>query len=707
MATLLVDQDVIRRLHQLPQQVQRRLADFVTAFQKNPFDASWGFHSVAAIMVDNKVRSAKITHDYRAIVVQAPKGDTYALVYVDKHDDAYQWASRKQFAVHPHTGMFQIIDMEKAGEWMDQSESSREPLRTGYILDRFTDTELFQAGVPMELIPAVRAVRSDADLENLGRYLPPDSRDVLLGLAAGLTLDEALEEMLAIPVSQQGVAADPDDFTGLRARPQYRLVFVENQSVLQSALNGTLEDWRIFLHPCQRHIVEWKTAGPIRITGSAGTGKTVALIHRAIHLARTYPNHKLLLTTFTTTMAVSIRHLLDRIDPVLAGRIDVTHLHTLSRTICSRVGWTGRIAAPEDIRRVWDLDVFPGCARDLPLIPDEIRREFDELIDPNGIVEEDAYLTVLRPGRPRLKRADRKAIWPLFVGVRRGLQQRNMETPEGLIRQARLAVERDPSIGFDHVLVDEVQDFSLEALRLIRSLCRMGTGCPDPLCLAGDGQQRVFQKPFPLSRAGIDVRGRSRRLRLNYRTSEEIRRYAQQLLDGAGADDLDGEPVRNDADHSVFHGPAPTVVRVSGQEQEVRQVVDWVRELTGEAGLEAGEICITPYKAEIDRALNQAGFPVFHLQSGDTDPGQKEIGVRMAEMKRIKGLEYRAVIMACGDTADPMAVIAQAELLARCERYVAATRAREFLRVTLADVMVKPGVIPANDVIPSPRRWSW
>lgn len=238
---------------------------------------------------------------------------------------------------------------------------------------------------------------------------------------------------------------------------------------------------------------------------------------------------------------------------------------------------------------------------------------------------------------------------------------------------------------YDHVLVDEVQDFSLEALRLIRALSVIKEGHMDPLCTVGDGHQRVYGYRFPLSRAGINIVGRSRRLKVNYRTSEEIRKYAQGFLQGVDIDDLDGGDAETLGDHSAFHGPAPKIVRVPDDTREAVVVVRWVQDLVEDKGFTTSQICMTPYKKSLDQALNAKGIPVYQLAPGETDPGEIQPGVRTGSMKRIKGLEYRAIAMACADPNDPMNRLTEAEIWDRCERYVAATRTREYLLVTLFD----------------------
>lgn len=315
---------------------------------------------------------------------------------------------------------------------------------------------------------------------------------------------------------------------------------------------------------------------------------------------------------------------------------------------------------------------------------DEMVKEYWQVIDANGIDNEEDYLTTVRSGRSRISRAQRRQAWPIFRDFQRGLKKRNILTIEGAIHQARLAVEQGNFDKYRYVLVDETQDFSLEALKLIRALSPIEEGLKDPLCTVGDGHQRIYRAKIPMSRAGIEVRGRSRRLKINYRTSEQIRKYAQAMLEGLDIDDLDGGRVSIRGDHSAFKGPEPIIKACKGPTEEAVAIVDWVRTLLSDHGIEDYAICITPYKPEIVTALTDADIPIFQLKPRQIDPGKEEPGIRLGTIKRIKGLEFKGIALACADPEDPMNFLTEAEVIDRCERYVAATRAREHLFVTTA-----------------------
>lgn len=684
---LMVDKQVFKKLQSLPRNVQKRIPKFIEDFRQDPSNPSLRVHPVAETMKDKKVHGAELPGGYRAILIKPEKGNTWAFVNVDSHDKAYEWARNRRFEVNRMTGVFQIFDAEYVQERV-QDHTGQLEVQENYILQSFSSQELLQAGVPEALLPAVKAIDSDDKLEAISSYLPEECRDVLYGLAAGFTIDEALEEALGVAIAPECIEHE-GDFSQLKYSPSRNLRLVgEDGLELEEILGKSFEEWRLFLHPSQKKIVEWDVKGPMKITGVAGTGKTVALLHRAVHLANKYPKERILFTTFTINLAANIRKQLEDLDQTAASRIDVISLYQLARKVASENGFRGHVPDVIEIN-----GIFSQCS-EVGEIPsnwtiDEVAKEYELIVDRNGLSQEDDYLSALRSGRRKIRRAARKGLWTIFQGVRSELRKQGFETPDGLVHQARLALEAKKKKGdveYRAVLVDEAQDFGLEALRLIAALC--DTDAPNALTLAGDGHQRVYGAPVSFGRAGINVRGRARRLKLNYRTSEQIRRWAHSVLDGLDIDDLDGEPEEAKGVHSIvsaFEGGKPEVKRCADAAEEEGFVRAWVKNLLNN-GLRGYEICIIAEGERIS-ALRDMVEKEFDdskiLTAREADRGSLDPGIRLGTMERIKGLEFRAVAICAADSKDPLNNLEEASLNERCMRYVAATRAREYLLVTL------------------------
>jgi hypothetical protein len=269
-------------------------------------------------------------------------------------------------------------------------------------LDELTDDDLFHAGVPRPLIPAVRAIRTDAAFEEVAPYLPEEAQQVLFWVAAGRSLDEALRETLGTLNAGAARPESPGDFSKLDQVGNFNLVLIEGEEELRAILAEDIEMWRVFLHPYQRKIVEWNAAGPIKINGAAGTGKTVALMHRAVYLAKrlTDPKDKVLVTTFTTNLSVTIEHLIAQLSPEAAKRIEVTNLHQLARTICLQSEWRGRIADDQELGEIWDAMLPPASETD-EFNRQFVKEEYESVVDAMGIDTEEEYLTVVRDRTPK------------------------------------------------------------------------------------------------------------------------------------------------------------------------------------------------------------------------------------------------------------------------------------------------------------------
>lgn len=676
MARLMMSRDVLKDFGGLPVKVQKKVFEFVRKFQEDSTQSSIHLEPYAEA-VDQKVRSARIGDDYRAIVIAPERGDNYLLMHVDHHDEAYRWCKNKRFEAHQALGVLQVFDVQEAQAAAEAQAEKYSADASAYPLDNLSDNDLFQAGVPRALIPAVRAIKNDDAFQEFAEYLPKEAAQVLYGVVCGLSLNQSLTEMLGELDKAVAAPVSPGDFSHLDQVMNIDLVLVEGEEHLKTILSQDIEEWRVFLHPYQRKLVEWKTSGPMKINGAAGTGKTVALMHRAVHLAQHLENDKdrILVTTYTTNLSVTLEQLIKKLSPEASKRIEVTNLHQLARTICIRGGWQGKVLEDSDREEIWravlSANLPTGLDREF------IRAEYELVVDKMGIDSEESYLTAVRSGRPRLDRRQRKALWPVFLEFNRILHKRNLLTFEGLVHQARLVVERGGFPTYRHVLVDELQDFGLEALRLIASISNVSAGKANPLCMVGDGHQRIYNAiPIPLSRAGIDVRGRSRRLKINYRTSEQIRKWAHGLLSGVAIDDLDGGTADTTGDRSVFRGPDPQIRSSDDQETLASYAVTWVQHLINDSKLGSHEICVTPNIGFLRTALESAGIKTLELKPRQADPGQSEPGVRFGSMQRIKGLEFRAIIMALDDKP-----LENSDVRLRFERYVAATRAREHLMV--------------------------
>lgn len=529
-----------------------------TAFdlQMNPVNSGLSFHKLEKSK-DKNFWSVRVSSDIRLIVHKT--SGSLLLCYVDHHDKAYNWAERRKLETHPKTGAAQLVEIretvrEIAVPVYVQKELPRAPKQA--LFANATDDELLGYGVPPEWLNDVRRVNEDSLLV-LADRLPGEAAEALLELATG-----GKPRVASVAVAAASPFAHPD--------AQRRFRVMTNVEELTRALDFPWEKWTVFLHPEQRELVERDYNGPARVSGSAGTGKTIVALHRAAHLARTHLDARILLTTFSDTLASALHTKLKRLlgsEPRLAERIDVHSINAVGlRLYKSHVG-PASLASPELLRKVMQEASAAVSGHKFSL--HFLLSEWDHVVDAWQIESWEAYRDVVRLGRKtRLPEPQRAVLWSIFDRVRSVLKTRGLITHAGLFSALATAIQKAKNAPFEFAVVDEAQDISIAHLRFFAAL---GASRANALFFSGDLGQRIFQQPFSWKALGVDIRGRSRTLRVNYRTSHQIRQQADRLL-GPEVTDVDGNSDKRSDTVSVFNGPPPVIQIFQSQADENKLV---------------------------------------------------------------------------------------------------------------------------------------
>ena len=655
-----------------------------TAFdlQLNPANPGMSFHKIDKSK-DKNFWSVRVGSDIRLIV---HKSDTSLLLcYVGHHDKAYDWAERRRLETHPKTGAAQLVEIRETVKEVVvpvyvQIELAAEPKPAAEKKPMFagtSDDELLGYGVPAEWLDDVKKASEDSLLA-LTDHLPAEAAEALLELATGG------KPRMPKPAM---VAANPFDHPDA----QRRFRVMTNVEELQRALDFPWEKWTVFLHPEQRQWVDRDYTGPARVSGSAGTGKTIVALHRAAYLARTHPDARVLLTTFSDTLANALQTKLKRLlgsEPRLAERIDVPSLNAIGLRLYKTHVGQATIASRDVLRELIKEAASAVGGHKFGL--HFLLTEWEQVVDAWQLENWEAYRDVVRLGRKtRLPEAQRTVLWSIFERVRAWLRARKLITQAELFSSLAAAISKNKKVVFDFAVVDEAQDISVAHIRFLAAL---GGGRPNALFFASDLGQRIFQQPFSWKALGVDIRGRSRNLRVNYRTSHQIRTQADRLL-GPVVTDVDGNSEDRSDTVSVFNGPPPTIRSLKSESEETKTVGNWIAE-QAKAGVLPHEFGVfVRSAAQLDRAqaaVKDAGMAFKVLDEHvETTSGH----VSISTMHLAKGLEFRAVVvMACddeiirlqerietvGDDADLQEVYdTERHLL-----YVACTRARDHLLVT-------------------------
>jgi len=683
-------------LAKLTSEEQKSVKTAAFDLQLSPAHPSLQFHKLDKAK-DRRFWSIRVSSDIRLIVHRTES--SLLLCFVGHHDSAYQWAERRKLEIHPKTGAAQFVEVrETVQEISIPKYVEVEPTPVTKVAPPkpllfvgVPDDELLGYGVPAEWLADVRRANEDTLLE-LADHLPAEAAEALLDLATGVA-----------PKIAKPVAAGTDPFSHPDAQRRFRMM--ANVEELERALDYPWDKWTIFLHPAQRALVERDYSGPARVAGSAGTGKTIVALHRAAFLARANSDARVLLTTFSETLANALRSQLRRLissEPRLGERLEVHSMNAIGARLYELNFGRPKIASGEMVRDLLTEAASAVEGHKFSLL--FLLTEWEQVVDAWQLESWESYRDVVRLGRKtRLKEAQRIVLWSIFERIRAALKTRDLVTYSEVFSRAASKLRESAHAPFEYAVVDEAQDVSVPQLRFLAAL---GAGRPNGLFFAGDLGQRIFQQPFSWKALGVDVRGRSSMLRINYRTSHQIRKQADRLL-GPEVSDVDGNTEDRRGSISTFNGPQPDVMVLDTPQEEIKAVSKWLMKRISE-GIVPQEIGVfIRSAAEMDRAraaVEAAKLPYKVLDDHvETTSGRASIST----MHLAKGLEFRTVVvMACDDEVIPqqqrietVADDSDLEEVYNTERhllYVACTRARDHLLVT--------GVDPASEFLDDLRK---
>lgn len=685
-------QDFLLQLARLPLSAHSKVMKWAIKFQADPTSSGINYENINGAR-DPNLKSVRLDKDWRGIVFKPAKGDVYVLLYVDHHDEAYRWAENRKLSINPVTGAMQMLTLEHVVGQVTENEPGTtvqqkvpddavqqhaEPVP---LFGALSDTELMSLGVPQELLPAVRKIDSEDALDTLQPRLPAEAYEGLFLFAAGDTVNQVLQAR----ETRVDQVIDTSDFAAAlaTAESQSRFVVVDDDEAMLAIMNAPLAQWRVFLHPTQNKLARGDRSGPVRVLGGAGTGKTVLAMHRAKWLAenRAQGGRKVLFTTFTRNLALDIEDNLKTLCSAdTMSKIEVKNLDAWvsgfmrTRKLEHRIVYDRK---EDGALQAWQAAL---ATKDATLdLPDSFYAdELEQVVLAQGLTTLDQYRTARRIGRGViLSRAKRDAVWPVFEEYRGQLASRKLKEVDDAYREiaGMIATEAGAEPGYAAIVIDETQDFGPQALKLLRAMIAHG---PNDLFFVGDGHQRIYSRNrAAMSRCGIDIRGRSRKLYLNYRTTDEIRRQAVALLEGCEIDDLDDGHDETRRYKSLSHGPVPELRQTSGLEEASAAAIAFIRQWrAAQTENESLSFCVVSYSEKSRDALGQqfqaAGIASVPITAQSNHADARKV-VHLATMHRAKGLEFDCVVVVA-----PESYLGPAEETAGQRRllYVALTRAK-------------------------------
>ncbi|MBB4683735.1 UvrD-helicase domain-containing protein [Amycolatopsis jiangsuensis] len=683
MAKLGIDKEFLREFSKLEKTVQQRVLE---SFGK--FDAAThaGAHLEKITNArDDHFRTIRIDQFWRGVVLAPESGDSYTLLKVLPHDDAYAWAQRRTASVNTATGRIEIRDTEAIDATLPalSQMAASAPAR---LFDGVKDAELRKLGIDEQTLQFARALTDPVQLDASKSFLPQNQWDALYGLAAGLSPEEVWAEVGAFTTAGE---VDTSDIGAAVERSTDRVVLVDGPEELMVMFERPFDLWRVYLHPQQRRLAESSFSGPAQVKGGPGTGKTVVALHRAHNLAQAGAGRILVTTYISTlpaTLSAGLKLLAD--SPGVLDHIDIRHVDQLSHQI-----YREQHGAPLLLRSDQEKELWRSAARKAGAHFSEafLAEEWRQVVLAQEVTDADDYRAADRTGRGRRLGARQKAqVWQVIWEFRQELRRRNLSTHETICIEATRLLNDRLEKPYRHIVVDEAQDLSPVHWRLLRAAVPQA---PDDLFLAGDTHQRIYNSRVSFRDVGIAIAGRSSKLNINYRTTAEILAWSLGLIRGERIDDMDGGLDSIAGCRSDVHGMTPELKGFGNWDTELanltKTVTDWIA-----AGVHPAEIGIAARSNYLvtatEASLGKDGIPVRALASASTG----EDAVSVGTMHRMKGLEFRCLaVVGAGARQVPLpnAVTAAEEdqithehdmQRERCLLFVACTRAREQLSVS-------------------------
>lgn len=519
--TVAISADFFSAFAALPKSKQGRVMDFMSKFRSNPMAPGMNYEKINDAY-DKNMRSVRIDDTYRAIVMREESSNVMLLLWVDHHDEAYEWARKKRCMLNHTTGSIQVYEAATTEDVPKQDDS------IPALFAGVSDEKLTLLGVPDELIDLTRTLKTESDLNAAQDKYPRDAFEALDLVCDGCDVDEVIDLLYG-----ESSKEDNKDIASALDNPitQMQFTVVEGEEELKAMMNAPLEKWRVFLHPSQRRLVSKNFSGPARVLGGAGTGKTVVAMHRAKYLAQQCKdNERILFTTFTANLAQDIKENLRKIcSSDEMRKIEVIHLDAWISRYLQQHDYAYTIQYGDDLNELWEM-ATRSTGDDMDYPEGFFEDEWSTIVQAQGISTIQAYVQASRSGRGvRLDRKKRIEVWKVFEEYRTMMNIKKVRDSAAAMNECCELLKAQPDYHpYKSIVVDESQDFGMGAFRLLRTLA--GSEHENDLFIVGDAHQRIYRNKVTLSKCGITIRGRSSQLRINYRTTEEIRNWAMHGL---------------------------------------------------------------------------------------------------------------------------------------------------------------------------------
>ena len=634
----------------------------------------------------------------------------FILIYIGSSDDVRKWRTGYRIIWNSDIQELQISKTFKlAGIAQKHQKAAPEPEPDSEavfaraeeecksdLLRNLSDEDLSRLGVPGDQFDLVRSFVSLTELQKYEDVFADGVFERLRDIIAGSdTAENIIFEI------RQSLVKDTDINNQISGNPQARRHICSCDDPVISAFFSSsdaenFDKWTAFLHPSQTKYVTRSFKGPFKLTGGAGTGKTVVALHRMKWLSGKYDKTKILYLTFTNALSDNISVLKRKIG-CHSSLCENKNINSLLKALGQKYDLINRntvILYRNEERKNLMNEAMSRVQFSLGKTASFLLEEYDQVILANGIESERDYFKARRTGRgsEKISRLDKAEIWDVIEKYNEIKSNSNFIDPLELYTLVTEKLE-ECSAGmkpYQHVIVDEFQDLGNVELKFVRALVPQGE---NDIFLVGDPYQKIYSGiRINFSKCGIDIRGQSRQLKINYRTTDEIREKAVSVVKTLQIDDGNDGTESLKGYFSVMHGDRPRYMFYRTQEQEYSHIVETMKELLASDDYRKWAICVTtPFRQNvpiITEMLENMGITV------DPDDRKKGNGIKpghvyVKTMHEVKGLEFGAVLvsgissnkMGYSKNQGPEEQRQESEKF-RSLVYVALTRAVRFAEIT-------------------------
>lgn len=669
-------------VHSMRRDEQRYLAALMktlTELRRQPFkNSKLHTHGVGEARNGKKIYASDVGggkggRGDRRVVWQLFNRTIVTLLY--GNHKIYDRAKRMRIEFDPQQQAYTIIEKE-AGSGFDLIYP-RDRNLAGKLFMAWTDKELQSFGFPDAMVKHLRRLETDddlLDLENeLGAHFERCFNLVAHGHPDGaLAAASLLAEIEEDPVPPETTDEDREVERHLQEDTMAPWFTRTEPEYLAEIMGRPIEDWMIFLHPDQRNAVRRRYSGPARVRGSAGTGKTVVGLHRAVWLAKrnrdlrrerqaqlmgTFEETEpVLFTTYIRSLSPVLEALYLRMPGALAGEVEFDNLHKLALGLCRRMGESTGINTKK-VDEAFSAAYARIIVPDSPLGHKGLSKQYlsDEVtavIKGRALETVDEYRAVARTGRKApLGRRQRAQVWELREAWDEEMAARGVVDFPDIILKALRHARRLEAPRYSAIIVDEAQDLTLAGLKFLRALVNAphpDRDRPDGLLILGDGAQRIYPGGYTLRQAGVEVRGRTTVLDVNYRNTTPIVEAAMAVAGGADIEDL-GEVYRrkDQPAETAREGPTPRLIRARDPDDQIDRIVGLIREMAAsDDPIHPGDTAVlAPWNNHVNkimRVLKGLRIPVQDLRYYNGQPNEM---VKVGTYYRAKGLEFKAVFL--------------------------------------------------------------